>query len=329
MKRLITLGLVFALLLSCAAMAEAKLAWYGVYSSPYIEEVKGYAEQFAADTSTEVRILIGSQNDQMTQDNNLRALVGDGYYYIASYPGTDGAAGLYDDLASFGVKIAGYGASTANEAEELCVATDVYAAAYAACEYIIEQMDGKGGILSCLSTVNDTNTLKRKQAVEDCVAAHEGIELIQHIVDIKSIDQGVEKISAALTANEGKVQGIVCTHTAAGSAAAQVLDDYYSRNPDAEKICLITADTPDDVMKGIENGVVSATVAQNTFAHGYVPLMALKLMSEGWEVKPDAYFIDSGYVILTKDNADSLAELRVEVTNRIVEELTTKYMTKN
>jgi len=328
MKRLATLVLALVMILSCTAIAEAKLAWYGPYSSPYVEEVKGYVEQFIADTGADVRILIGSQNDQMTQDTNLRALVGDGYTYIATYPGSDAAAGLYDELGAFGVKITGYGATTATEAEELCVATDIYAAAYAACEYTIEKIGGKGGILSCLSMVNDTNTIKRKQAVEDCVAAHEGIELVQHLVDIKTIEQGVEKISSALIANMGNIQGIVCTNSIAASAAAQVLDDYYTRNPDADRIEMIGIDTPDDVMKGIESGIVFGTIAQNTFAHGYVPMMALKLMSEGWEVKPDQYFVDSGYILLTKDNVDSFDELRVEVTNRIVEELTTKYMTK-
>lgn len=328
MKRLVTLLVVLAMLLSVAACAEGKLAWYGPYSSPYVEEVKSYVEQFMADTGCEVRILIGSQNDQMTQDNNLRALVGDGYQYIASYPGSDGAAGLYDELGTFGVQVVGYGATTATEAGSFCVATDVYAAAYAACEAAIEAIGGTGGILSVLGTVNDTNTLKRKQAVEDCIAAHEGVELIQNVVDIKTIDQGVEKVSTALSANADKIDAIVCTHTASSSAAAQVLDDYYARNPEAEKIILIGIDTQEDILKGIENGNVYGTIAQNTFAHGYVPMMILKLLSEGWEKLPETYFIDSGYILVTKDNVETYPEDRVALTNQIVDSLTVDYLTK-
>lgn len=329
MKRLIASILVVLIAFSVSALAEDKLAWYFVYSSPYGEEVMSYVEKFMEDTGEDVRILIGSQNDQMTQDNNLRALVGDGYKYIASYPGSDGAAGLYDELSSYGVKVVGYGAPTATEAESFCVATDVYAAAYAACDYIIDAMGGTGGVLNVLGLVNDTNTLKRKTAVEDCIAAHEGVELVQNIVDVKTIDQGVEKISSAISAHVDEIDAIVCTHTAASSAAVQVLDDYYARNPEAKKIQLICIDTPDDVIKGIENGIVYGTIAQNTFAHGYVPMMILKLMSEGWEKVEGNYFIDSGHVLVTKDNLDNYAEERIDVTNQIIEDLTTKYLTKS
>lgn len=329
MKKVIAMILVSLLMASGLALAEGKLAWYGPYSSPYVEEVKGYVEQFMADTGCDVRILIGSQNDQMTQDNNLRALVGDGCMYIASYPGSDGAAGLYDELGTYGVSVVGYGATTATEAEAFCVATDVYAAAYAACEAAIEAIGGEGGIVSVLGMVNDTNTLKRKQAVEDCIAAHEGVELVQNVVDIKSIDQGVEKVSTALSANADKIDAIVCTHTASSSATAQVLDDYYARNPEADKIIMIGIDTQDDVMKGIENGIVYGTIAQNTFAHGYVPMMILKYLSEGWQKVQGKYFIDSGYILVTKDNIETYKDERIDLTNRICDNLTVEYLTKD
>ena len=53
MKKLMALVLALVMMLSCAAFAEAKLAWYGPYSSPYVEEVKSYVEQFAADTGVD------------------------------------------------------------------------------------------------------------------------------------------------------------------------------------------------------------------------------------------------------------------------------------
>lgn len=56
--------------------------------------------------------------------------------------------------------------------------------------------------------------------------------------------------------------------------------------------------------------------------------MALKLMGEGYTVKDDQYFIDSGIVLVTKDNTDSYAEDLEEVTKGILEKLPTDYLTK-
>jgi len=321
--------LMFLLSLSIGALAaDAKYAWYFSAPHSYGDEVKGFVEQFAADTGIEVRILIGADWEQSTQDNNIRALVADGYTNISSFPSSDGAAGLYDELASFGANIVGYGGTTSQQAELFCVATDVEAAAYAACGYAIEAMGGSGGILNVLEVLSDTNTLKRKAGVEACIAAHEGVELIQEVADITTIAEGVEKISAALGSGEGKINGIVCTGNLASAAAVQVLDDYYARNPDADKIYLVCIDTPEDVMNGIKNDVVYGTIAQNTFAHGYIPMVILQMLNDGYAKVEGTYFIDSGSVLVTKANMDSFGEDLQKVTDQIIADLPVKYLTK-
>ena len=77
--------------------------------------------------------MVGADWEQSTQDTNMRTLVADGYNAISVYPTSDGAAGLYEELEQQGVNIVGYGASTSEESELFCVATDVEAAAYTAC----------------------------------------------------------------------------------------------------------------------------------------------------------------------------------------------------
>jgi len=323
------LVLVFLLSLSVGALAaDAKYAWHFSAPHSYGEEVKGFVEQFAADTGIDVRIMIGADWEQSTQDNGIRALVADGYNNISAFPSSDGAAGLYEELASFGVNIVGYGGTTSQQTELFCVATDVEAAAYAACGYVIEAMGGSGGILNVLEVLSDTNTLKRKAGVEACIAAHEGVALIQEVADITAIAEGVEKISAGLSSGQGQINGIVCTGNMASAAAVQVLDDYYARNPDAEKIYLVCIDTPDDVMKGIENGVVYGTIAQNTFAHGYIPMVILQMLNDGYTKVEGTYFIDSGSALVTKANMDSFGEDLQKVTDQIIADLPVKYLTK-
>ena len=136
--------------------------------------------------------------------------------------------------------------------------------------------------INVLEVLTDSNTLKRRDGVNRCIAEHDGVELIQEIADINSIDEGVAKISSALSANEGKINGIVCTGTGSSSAAVQVLYDYYARNKNADPIYLICIDTADDVMKGIEDGIVYGTMAQNVDAHGYVSCAVLYYMASEW-----------------------------------------------
>lgn len=338
MKKLISIVLALTVLFSVAALTgcakkdepkEMKMVWYFPAAHAYGDEVSGYVKQFSEDKGIDVKIMVGADWEQATQDTNLRTLVADGYNAISVYPDTDGAAGLYEELAQQGVNIVGFGASTSEGTELFCVATDVKAAAYTACEEVIKAMGGQGGILNVLEVLTDTNTLKRQQGVNDCIAAHDGVELVQEVAGINSIDEGVEKISSALTANVDAINGIVCTGNQSSSAAVQVLDDYYARNPDAAPIYLVCIDTPDDVMAGIESGVVYGTIAQNTFAHGYIPCEILRLMGqEGYKKVDGTFFVDSGCVLVTKDNMTSFNDDLMDVTNQIISDLTTKYLTK-
>ncbi|MBR1558621.1 MAG: substrate-binding domain-containing protein [Clostridia bacterium] len=330
MKKFLSILLLIGILtVSCAsAVAEGKYVWYFPAAHAYADEVMGYVETFTADTGIEVRTMIGSDWEQSTEDANLQALVADGYTNISCYPSTDGAAGLFDELKSFGVNVVCYGAGTSQGTEDFVVATDVEAAAYAACGYVIDAMGGSGGILDVLEVLTDTNTLKRKDGVDRCIAEHDGVELIQEVAGINSIDEGVEKISSALYANIESINGIVCTGNQSSSAAVQVLDDYYARNPDADKIYLVTIDTPDDVMNGIRSGVVYGTIAQNTFAHGYIPMQILTMMNDGYKKVEGTYFIDSGCVLVTVDNIDAFGDDLQAVTDQIIADLPNVYLTK-
>ena len=54
----------------------------------------------------------------------------------------------------------------------------------------------------------------------------------------------------------------------------------------------------------------------------------LKLMNEGYKKVDGTYFIDSGCVLVTKDNIDSFSADLAKVTDQIKADLTTKYLTK-
>lgn len=330
MKKVLALVLValFVVSLATCAMAEAKYAWYFSAPHSYGEEVKGYVEQYVKDTGVDVKIMIGPDWDQASEDSNMRALMADGYTNISVFPSSDGASGLFDELGQAGGNIVTFGGATSAQTEKFCVATDVKAAAYTACEEVIKAMGNKGGILNVLEVLSDTNTLKRKDGVEACIAAYPDVKLVQQVADITTIAEGVEKISAALSSNVDTIGGIVCTGNQSSAAAVQVLNDYYARNPNAAKIYLVCIDTPAEVMDGIKSGVVYGTIAQNTFAHGYIPMVILQMLNDGYKKVDGTYFIDSGCVLVTQANFDNFSEDLQKVTDKIKADLGTVYMTK-
>jgi len=81
-------------------------------------------------------------------------------------------------------------------------------------------------------------------------------------------------------------------------------------------------------MQGIEKGVVYGTIAQNTYAHGFVPMLILKKLNEGYSKVDGTYFIDSGTVLVTKDNMTTFKDDLMKVTEQILADLEVKYLKK-
>lgn len=313
------------------AAEESKLAWYAPAPHPYFDEVKKGVEKFVEEQDTEVIIQIGPDWTQASENEKVEALVAQGVTGLSIYPcDASGANGLYEEInEKMGVDIINFGTDTAKPtAASFAVATDVKQAAMDATEALIEMMGGKGKILNVLEVLEDPNTALRKEGVEEVVAKYPDVEIIQEIAGIKTQEEAVSKIESALSANMGEINGIVCTGMVTSVGMTQTLEDYYAKQPDAEHIYAIGIDTDSGVMKGIEEGTIDATIAQNSAGHGYISCMALKLMGEGYTVKDDQYFVDSGIVLVTKDNMDSYAEELDAVTAEILEKLPVDYLTK-
>lgn len=313
-------------------MAEgAKIAWYAPAPHPYFDEVKKGVEKFVEEQDTEVIIQIGPDWTQASENEKVEALVAQGVDALSIYPcDASGANGLYEEIhEKMGVNVINFGTDTAKPTTaSFAVATDVKQAAMDATEALIEMMGGKGKILNVLEVLEDPNTALRKEGIEEVVAKYPDVEIIQEIAGIKTQEEAVSKIESAISANLGKINGIICTGMISSVGMTQTLTDFYAKQPDAEHIYAIGIDTDSGVMKGIEDGIIDATIAQNSEGHGYISCMALKMMGEGYKVKDDQYFIDSGIVLVTKDNMDSYVEDLEKVTKEILEKLSTDYLTK-
>jgi ribose transport system substrate-binding protein len=85
-------------------------------------------------------------------------------------------------------------------------------------------------------------------------------------------------------------------------------------------------DTGAAVLAAIRDGSVDATVAQNTFGHGYIPVAIADMMLQGWTPRRRYQFINSGIVVVNKSNIDTYADSIHKLTDGILRDLKTNYL---
>ncbi len=312
-----------------AAAGDFKPVWYAPAPHPYFEDVKKGIEAFEKDTGIAVEKEIGPDWNQDSQNQRMEALAAKGFNAFTVYPAdASGANGLYEELTQRSINVVNFGTSTAQPTTaSFAVATDVKAAAMAATEELIKAMGGKGNIINVLEVLEDPNTALRKQGIEEVVAKYPDVKIIQEVAGMTSVDQATVKVGDALSANIDKVDGIIATGYTPTVAIAQALTEYKSKDG-ARTIHSVGIDTDPIVMTAIKDGVMDGTIVQNPYGHGYLSLLLLQYLSEGYKPKADAYFVDAGFAYVNKDNLETYSEDILKVTEQIKSELLDKYLEK-
>jgi ribose transport system substrate-binding protein len=312
-----------------AAAGDFKPVWYAPAPHPYFEDVRKGIEAFEAETGVVVEKQIGPDWKQGSQNERMEALAAKGFNAFAVYPAdASGANGLYEELTARSINIINFGTSTAQPTTaSFAVATDVKAAAMAATEELIKAMGGKGNIINVLEVLEDPNTVLRKQGIEEVVAKYPDVTIIQEVAGMTSVEEATQKVGDALSANIDKVDGLIATGYTPSVAIAQVLGEYKAKEG-ARAIHAVGIDTDEIVMQAIKDGVIDGTIVQNPYGHGYLSMMLLQYLSEGYKPKADAYFVNAGFAYANIDNLETYSEDVLKVTEQLKSELLDKYLEK-
>lgn len=282
-------------------LTKYKVGSYWPAVHPYYESVKKGLAKHKEDFGVEVYSQIGTDWTQPTENEQVEALVAQGYNGLMIFPlDAAGANALYAEIVAKGVPIVNFGAATlVPTPASFTVATNVKAAAMIATEKVIETMGEKGGILNVLEVVTDPNTILRKEGVEEVVAKYPDVTIVQTIGDMNAVEQCIEKISSALAAQGDKVTGIVTTGYNPTVAVSTILSEMKNT-----KIAFVGIDDDPVVLKAIKEGYVTGTFNQNPYLQGYVCPLLLQYLIDGAVTKEAYVFIDSSGVLITKENVD-------------------------
>jgi ribose transport system substrate-binding protein len=314
---------------AAAATGDFKPVWYAPAPHPYYEDVRKGIEGYEAETGITVEKQIGPDWQQGSQNERMEALAARGFNAFSVYPAdASGANGLYEELTARGIHIINFGTTTAQPTTaSFAVATDVKVAAMAATEELIKAMGGQGNIINVLEVLEDPNTALRKQGIEEVVAKYPDVTIIQEVAGMTSVEEATRKVSDALSANIDQVDGIIATGYTPTVAIAQVLGEYKSRDG-AREIHAVGIDTDPVVMQAIADGVMDGTIVQNPYGHGYLSMLLLQYLSEGYKPKADTYFIDGGFVYAHAGNLETFGDDIMKVTEQIKADLLDKYLEK-
>ena len=288
-----------------------------------LEGIKG----FEADFGQSVEYAVGTEWTQNVENQTVEALAAQGYdCFMIFGADTAGANGLYEELYNNGCQVINYAGLVDDPQESaLTLASDVYTQAYESCKKLIEYMGEEGTIINVLENLGDVNTVKRQQGVEDAVAEYPNVSICQTVADIKTVDEGYTKVSDAITANPD-VKVIIATGGTASKGVANALSDYYGTNADAEHIFAATQDQSTEVMNAIADGYIDHTVGQNGYGMGYVSNVLLMYLKDGWVPQNWGEHIDTGMVLITRDNMDTYQEDIEKVTNDLVATIETEIL---
>lgn len=320
-------GLVGLMLGGSALADEAKFAWYASTVHPYFDEVEKGVDQFAIDYNVEVFKRLGQDWTQDNENQNVEAMAAQGYNAFSIFPADVTAArGLYEELTARGIKVVDFGQATAEPTPaSFYVGTQLKEAAMQATEALIESMGGKGNILNVLEVPSEA-TLLRKEGVEAVVAKYPDVNIIQEVGDMSTVEDSIEKVQSAMAANLDKIDGIIATGYTPTVAIAQILTEYHEKGN--KRIHFFGIDTDETVLDAIAAGHIDGTMAQNPFGHGYISLVLLKYLKEGYMPKEGVHAVDAGVVAVTKANLETYADDISTLTDGIIADLETKYLTK-
>jgi ribose transport system substrate-binding protein len=307
---------------------DGLLAWYFPLPHPFGQSVKEGVDAYIQDTGIKVNAVVGTEFTMDNETQNVEAMVAQGYKYFSIFPGdAAGANGLYQEMVDKGCVVNNFGVST-NEPTpaSFCVSTNIDQATRDSVKALIEMMGGKGNLIVVLEALSDPATQIRKAATEDVVKQYPDVKIIQEVSGMNTVQEATAKIGDALAANSGNVDGVICTGFTCSDALCALMAEYNKSN--TKKIWTIGIDTDDIILKAIKEGNMDATCAQNPYAIGYVSCQVMKLEKDGYVPVPGQYAIDSGYVIVNKDNVESFNDDMKQKTQDIIAKLTTTYMQK-
>jgi ribose transport system substrate-binding protein len=146
---------------------------------------------------------------------------------------------------------------------------------------------GGEGKVAIMTRPGQSNLEERVAGYQSALSAYPGIEVVQ-VVDTQSDAIIAAQAASALLQKYPDLAGIACVEAAGGAGASTAVREASL----VGKVKIIAMDRGNEVLEGIAEGVISASVAQQT---ALMPYYAVQIM----------YNLNNSKVAITSDNASA------------------------
>jgi ribose transport system substrate-binding protein len=190
---------------------------------------------------------------------------------------------IVDKAVSAGIPVVTVDADLPGSGRIAFVGTGNYQAGFQGGKKLGALIRGKGKV-ALMTKPGQSNLEERIKGYKDALAEHREIEIVQ-IVDTQSDPTVAAQAAAALLQKYPDIAGIACVEAAGGSGAATAVKEAGK----AGKVKIVAMDRGNEVLDHIKNGVISATIVQQT---ALMPLYAVQIL----------FNINNTRVPITSDN---------------------------
>jgi len=146
---------------------------------------------------------------------------------------------------------------------------------------------GESGKVAIMTKPGQSNLEERIAGYKAALAEYPGIEIVQ-IADTQSDPVIAAQAASALMQKFPDLKGLACVEGAGGSGAATAVREAGKSG----QVKIVAMDRGNEVLEAIEEGVISATVAQQT---ALMPYYATQIL----------YNLNNSKVAITSDNASA------------------------
>jgi ribose transport system substrate-binding protein len=154
----------------------------------------------------------------------------------------------------------------------------------------------KGKVALFVGRIDMQNAIERKRGIDDTLGKMPGIEILPVFLDHTDRALAKKNVEDALARYPDLVLAMgIWSYN--GPCAA----DAVRTSSRAKKPLLVVFDEEEETLKGVKDGLISATIVQRPFEFGYQSMKTLKDLRDGKPVQP---VVDTGILAVNKDNVD-------------------------
>jgi ribose transport system substrate-binding protein len=266
---------------------------------PFFEDCRKGAEQKAKEIGVDFQWVAPQTGDPAIQVKMIEDLISKKVNAIVISPNDPASVqSVIADAMGKGILVMTFDSDSPDSKRVMYIGTDNKTAGTVQGQTLAKLAGGKGKIGIITGGLGALNLNQRIEGLK------EGLGSDIEVVDTVATDDDLQKglgVSESLLRAHPDLNGVACVSATGGPTLAQVIraPEFQSR-----KLGIVAFDDLEETVRGIEDGVIAATMVQRPVQMGVLSIQWAHDILTG-KATPDCANVDTGVTVVTKDNLTS------------------------